>query len=310
MVAQRYIRVSCLVVAMVCLAGAQELRHITNDEARTHLTKDVVAEYPSMAAGMGLYGVVNLEITITDSGYVYTDPKAVKGDPILVQAALRAVKQWEFRPFMVKGKPVWVRAAILVDFSPGSVAVLRAQFGELMGKCDAASMSHWSEAGILCEQALESATKLPKRFIHERERAYFYAGTAAYNLKKVDVALKYFKQQLALAEQIGIPPFSSYMILMHSNLAHAYEDMGKLREADVEYTAAEKSQENSLADVESRWKGSQPYMYNALKTSYGHKLRIILEDHARVLRRMGKTGQVEIVERRAAALPESNGAEK
>jgi hypothetical protein len=46
-------------------------------------------------------------------------------------------------------------------------------------------------------------------------------------------------------------------------------------------------------------------MYNGLKASYGQKLRSILEDHARVLRRMGKSSEAETVEQKAEALAES-----
>jgi TonB family protein len=307
MVAQRYIRVFCLVVAMVCLAGAQEPRHISNDEARRHLIKDVVPDYPKMAQGAAIHGVVELEITITDSGYVYTDPKAAKGDPILVQAALDAVKQWEFRPFIVKGKLAWVRAAILVDFSPGSVAVLLAKYLQEETEC-APPLLHdrFAAAETLCEQALETATKLPQSFVREKSRAYDYAGTAAYNVGKVDVALQYFKQELSFAEQIAVPPLGVVMLMVHNNLAHAYEATGKLREADVEYTTAEKAQEALLADLENMRERLQLYMYLGMKASYEQKLRIIFEDHARALRRMGKISKAETVEQRAAALAESN----
>lgn len=305
MVAKRYIHAFCLVAAMVCLASAEELRHISNDEARRHLIKEVVPDFPRMAEGAGIHGIVTLEIIITGSGNV-SNPKGVMGDPILVQAALDAVKKWEFKPFMVKGQPAWVRAAIEVDFSPGSAAVLLAKYLQEEHECwSGVTQNRFAEAEAYCEQALEAAIKLPQRFAQEKGRAYGYAGEAAYNLKKVDVALKYFKQQLIFAKQAAIPALSPAMLLVHNNLAHAYEDTGKLREADAEYIAAEKVQENSLAEVESRREGFQPYMYNGLKASYGQKLRSILEDHARVLRRMGKSSEAETVEQKAEALAES-----
>jgi TonB family protein len=292
---------------MACSAGAQELKFISNDESRTHLTKEVVPDYPKMAEGAGIHGVVKLEITITDSGYVYTDPKAVKGDPILVQAALNAVQKWEFKPFMAKGQPEWVRAAIEIDFSPGSVAVLHAKYLQQEAEC-APPLLHdrFAAAETLCEQALETATKLPQRFAQEKGRAYGNAGTAAYNVGKVDVALQYFKQELSFAEQTAVPPLGVVMLQVHNNLAHAYEATGGLREADVEYTTAEKAQEALLADLENMRERLQLYMYLGVKASYEQKLRIIFEDHARALRRMAKIRDAEAVERKAAALAESN----
>jgi TonB family protein len=293
-----------MVAAMVCLAGAQELRHISNEEARRHLINEVVPDFPEMAQGAGIYGVVTLEIIITGSGNV-SNPKGVMGDPILVQAALNAVKKWEFKLFMVKGQPEWVRATIQVDFSPGSLALLLAKFGQQMRECDTGiAPENFADIYTRCERALEMATKLPQRFVRQKERAYYYAGTAAYNLGKVDVALKYFQQQLIFAQQAAFN-LDAGMNPLHTNLAHAYEANGKLREANVEYIAAERVQEIGLAELESRREGFGPYMYYGIKADYEHRLRIILEDHARALRRMAKIKDAEALEQRAAVLAES-----
>src|SRR5262249_42926594 len=83
MIAKRYMQAVLTVLTLVCLAGAQELRHISNEEARTHLTKQVEPNYPQLAQIAHIQGVVNLEITITEDGNV-TDRKGVSGHPILV----------------------------------------------------------------------------------------------------------------------------------------------------------------------------------------------------------------------------------
>jgi protein TonB len=40
----------------------------------------------------------------------------VSGHPMLAPAAIEAVKQWKYKPFLLNGQPVKVETQILVDF--------------------------------------------------------------------------------------------------------------------------------------------------------------------------------------------------
>jgi protein TonB len=42
--------------------------------------------------------------------------KVVKGDPILVAAAVDAVKKWKYRPYIFKGEAVTVETTIRIQF--------------------------------------------------------------------------------------------------------------------------------------------------------------------------------------------------
>jgi protein TonB len=61
-------------------------------------------------------GVVTLEATIGPDGRVQ-DARVLRSIPLLDQAALDAVKQWEFTPTLVDGKTVPVISAVTVNFS-------------------------------------------------------------------------------------------------------------------------------------------------------------------------------------------------
>jgi protein TonB len=41
----------------------------------------------------------------------------VSGHPLLVPAALDAVKQWKYRPYLLNGKPVSVETQVVVNFT-------------------------------------------------------------------------------------------------------------------------------------------------------------------------------------------------
>jgi TonB family protein len=51
--------------------------------------------YPDIARKLGLVGAVRLEITVATNGTV-KDTKVIGGNPILVNAAIDAVKRWKF----------------------------------------------------------------------------------------------------------------------------------------------------------------------------------------------------------------------
>ena len=79
-------------------------------------TKDVKPEYPALAMRQRIQGVVILEATIGTDGKV-KDTKVIRALPLLTEAAVAAVKGWEFKPTVVDGHPVQVIATFPINFS-------------------------------------------------------------------------------------------------------------------------------------------------------------------------------------------------
>ncbi len=79
--------------------------------------KDVQPEYPPLAKSTRVGGTVQIEATIGPDGKV-ADARVIKSVPILDQAALDAVRQWEYKPTLVKGVPVPVIINVAIDFKP------------------------------------------------------------------------------------------------------------------------------------------------------------------------------------------------
>jgi protein TonB len=53
---------------------------------------------------------------IIDKEGEVADLKVVRGDPILAQAAVEAVQQWQYRPFLLNGEPVEVETTAKIIF--------------------------------------------------------------------------------------------------------------------------------------------------------------------------------------------------
>jgi TonB family protein len=78
--------------------------------------RDVKPVYPPIAMESKVQGVVVIEITIDTAGNVMT-AKILRGQPLLDQAALDAVQQWQFQPTLLNGTPVPVIMTATVNFS-------------------------------------------------------------------------------------------------------------------------------------------------------------------------------------------------
>jgi TonB family protein len=79
--------------------------------------KDVRPVYPQIARSAKVSGTVVVDATIGPDGKV-EDAKVVKSVPLLDQAALDAVRQWQYTPTVMKGKPVPVRITVSIVFRP------------------------------------------------------------------------------------------------------------------------------------------------------------------------------------------------
>ena len=79
-------------------------------------TKDVRPQYPPIAQSARVQGVVIIEATIGPGGKVQ-DARVLRSIPLLDQAALDAVRQWEFTPTLLNGVPVPVIMTVTVQFT-------------------------------------------------------------------------------------------------------------------------------------------------------------------------------------------------
>jgi periplasmic protein TonB len=74
--------------------------------------------YPPLARQARIQGTVRLEAVINKEGQI-EELKVVSGHPLLIQAALDAVKQWRYKPTMLNGVAVEVITTIDVNFTLG-----------------------------------------------------------------------------------------------------------------------------------------------------------------------------------------------
>jgi len=72
--------------------------------------------YPHIAIVNRVQGSVHLNAIITPNGTLES-LHVISGHPMLARAALEAVQQWRFRPYVLNGKPIEVQTEVTVNFS-------------------------------------------------------------------------------------------------------------------------------------------------------------------------------------------------
>ncbi len=82
------------------------------------LRKKIPPVYPSIAKTAHVEGTVVIQATISRAGIVES-PYIVSGPVMLRQAALDAVRNWRYRPYLLNGEPVEVETTVNIVFTLG-----------------------------------------------------------------------------------------------------------------------------------------------------------------------------------------------
>lgn len=81
-----------------------------------NLIRKVQPAYPPLARNARIQGVVVLQAVISKQGSI-ENLQVLSGHPMLVSAAIEAVRQWRYRPYVLNNEPVEVETQITVNFS-------------------------------------------------------------------------------------------------------------------------------------------------------------------------------------------------
>ena len=80
------------------------------------IVKKVAPAYPPLARQARIQGTVITQITISKTGDVES-VQIFSGHPLLAPAAIEAIKQWKFRPYLLNGEPWDVETTAKVNFT-------------------------------------------------------------------------------------------------------------------------------------------------------------------------------------------------
>jgi TonB family protein len=275
-------------------------RVISEPDARQHLVQKSDPVYPPIAAAARVQGDVVLTLVIDSKGSVASE-KVFSGPAMLQQAALDAVKKWQFTPFMANGVAVPATTTIAIPFrleqhGPAPTAdqekAAQAWF-PLSDKCRSALRAgNRQDAVDLCKQALDmsikagdltSSDQLGRMESHESYgHALLSAGEPSEALDQENLAVAEAKKCLTDRDQeYGWTFFWRAIVEAH---------LGQDDAALADFAVAETTQRKAIQNLPD------------MKAEYTRELAVVLQQHAALLDLMGRTDEAAKVRAEAAAL--------
>jgi len=87
------------------------------------LQHEVAPIYPAIAVAARVQGTVTLHAIIGPDGSI-KELQYISGPPLLMRAAMNAVKQWKYKPLLLNGQPTEVDTSIPVVFAIGGTGAV------------------------------------------------------------------------------------------------------------------------------------------------------------------------------------------
>jgi protein TonB len=94
-----------------------QVRHSVSEmQQMAQLTTRVEPRYPPLAIQIQREGRVELHALISSEGRIES-LEVISGDPLFIQSALAAVREWRYRPTILNGRPIEVDTRITVIYT-------------------------------------------------------------------------------------------------------------------------------------------------------------------------------------------------
>jgi TonB family protein len=111
---------TAIVLIAACAAAGGQIRpmgvRVSQSYMATLIVTKVAPVYPPQAKEAHVQGTVTLQIKVRKTGDV-EDVKLISGHPMLAPAAIEAVKQWKYKPYLMSGVAVQVETTVTVNFT-------------------------------------------------------------------------------------------------------------------------------------------------------------------------------------------------
>jgi len=295
----------CFLSGQITIAQTVDSPHaVPEAEARQHLLERSDPIYPAIAQAVRIEGDVGIEVGIDVTGQVASE-KIVSGPPMLQQAALDAVKKWQFAPFRVNDTVAPVTTIVTVAFrlnkslnksfdkSNAEQEKAAQAWFPLAGKCrSAVKEQNTQDALDYCKQALEMSlaagdlTSSAQLAMLESRQSYgqalLVAGRMQEALAEENKAIDLARSHLRDMDQEYAMPF--YWRAM------VEEDLGQDEAASSDFAIAEDTHRRAIAHLPQA------------SGMYSQYLATILEQHAALLDTMGRPADAAKLREEAASL--------
>jgi TonB family protein len=290
--------IAVLLSVTFCAAQQPEPEHLIRvswEVAQGHVISHPPLQCPPIAKVARLKGVVYIEIQVDKEGKVRSR-KVKSGHPMLTQAALDNIQQWNFRPTLLNGEAIVMETTAelapcdVPDASYDKEARFRDQQIKVATDCRArVQAADTANAEEPCKKALEMAHKV-------KGNTYLYESNALNNLgilrleqKKRQQALAHFEESLKLLEA-NQKPDEAELGYTVGWVGIARRHMGDEAGALPYFERAEKILSARIAGTD----------FEEMRTNYARQLRSVREQHIGALENLGRKDEAEAIRKLAS----------
>jgi len=102
--------------ALTVASSTAEINRISEAVAKPNLVSSAPPSYPALAMAARVQGTVVLQVEISTEGRVQ-NIRPLSGHALLNEAAIQAVRQWTYKPFVLNGQTIPVTTTATVNFT-------------------------------------------------------------------------------------------------------------------------------------------------------------------------------------------------
>jgi TonB family protein len=263
--------------------------------AQTNVISHPPVQCPPIAKAARVRGVVYIEIQVDREGKVRSR-KVKSGHPMLTQAALDNIQEWNFRPMLLKGKPIVMETTAEIapcdvpDAAYEKEAKFRDQQIKVATDCRArVQAADTANAEEPCKKALDMAHKV-------KGNTYLYESNALNNLgilrleqKKPQEALSHFEESLKLLEANQEPD--------EAELGYTVSWVGIARRHMGDDAGALPYLERAEKILSARIAGTD---FEEMRKNYARQLKSVREQHIGALDNLGRKDEADALRKLAS----------
>ena len=288
-----------LLGAIACAMPALAQVRLSPQAAEGRLVEQTDPVYPPLATATRLQGTVKVDVTVSESGRI-ASTKLISGHPLVVPAALDAIKKRRYTPYVADGGPTSFVATVEIAFSMGvpkeqyeRQQALSDKYFKLEDKCRALFKSgEWNVAEQACKAAVPSADQLGDHQGLTKMGAYENVGHTLLAQGRYQESLDYYSRAFEFA-QSSLKGTDAELGYAYRNLAMANHGLRNLEAALKLYAKAEQT----IRLARERIEGED------FKIRYDKALRETLKYHLLAAEEAGSIAEAQDIRKRLGAIP-------
>jgi TonB family protein len=286
------------IVLFTGLQNANAQSKLSAEDAEKIIVMKPEPIYNDFAKEMKAQGEVTVELTVLENGTV-SKVRFLSGNPTLIAPAVETGKKYQFKPYLVNGKPTSFTTVLKIFFTLGSTKedvkneeeTARRYFDESDRCRKFIKERKWIEAGKSCQSAVFIAEKLPSNREMEKHSAYLAMAYVNWWQENYTESIQYSNKALEVAKN-KLDDTDSETGEVYFLLGASHQGLKDFDKAKEFYNKAENSYRAAYIKIDD----------DEIRARYPKMIQNILNAHLRATMQSGSKDEIEAIQKRISEL--------